>query len=93
MATVIGIFEDAYIKNRPLPVVKPGTQSRRFTHIDDTIEVCIEAWSKNKCKHYSISNKESYTILQVAKLFNSNIKYLPLRKGERYFSSYKDEPF
>ena len=87
MATVIGIFEDAYTKNKPLPVVKPGTQSRRFTHIDDTIKVCIKAWSKNKRKHYSISNRESYTILQVAKLFNTNIKYLPHRKGERFASA------
>ena len=44
MATVIGIFEDSYIKGKPLPVVKPGSQSRRFTHINDTIDVCYEAW-------------------------------------------------
>ena len=46
MATVIGIFEEAYKNNSSLPVVKPGTQSRRFTHVDDTIIVCIEAWKK-----------------------------------------------
>ena len=33
MATVIGIFEDQYKKKKPLSVVRPGTQSRRFTHI------------------------------------------------------------
>ena len=31
MSTVIGIFEDHYKKGKPLPVVRPGTQSRRFT--------------------------------------------------------------
>ena len=46
MATVIGIFEEAYKMNKPLPVVLPGTQSRRFTHIDDTIELCLLAWKK-----------------------------------------------
>ena len=46
MSTVIGIFEDHYVQNKPLPVVKPGSQSRRFTHIDDTIEVCFKAWKK-----------------------------------------------
>ena len=46
MATVIGIFEDNFIKNKPLPIVRPGTQSRRFTHIDDTIIVCYKAWKK-----------------------------------------------
>ena len=87
MATVIGIFEDNYIKKKPLPIVKPGTQSRRFTHIDDTIMICYNAWKKNRCKHYSISNRKSYTIKQVAKLFKTKIKYLPPRKGERYASA------
>jgi UDP-glucose 4-epimerase len=87
MSTVIGIFENHYLKKKPLPVVKPGTQSRRFTHIDDTIDVCIKAWKKKKCKYYSISNRESYTVLQVAKLFKSRIKFLPRRAGERYASA------
>jgi UDP-glucose 4-epimerase len=87
MATVIGIFEYQYRTNKFLTVVKPGTQSRRFTHIDDTIEACYFAWKKNMCRHYSISNKKSYTIEQVAKLFSSKIKFLPSRKGERYASA------
>ncbi len=87
MATVIGIFEDHYLKKKPLPVVKPGTQSRRFTHIDDTIQICLNAWKKNKCKYYSISNKKSYSINQVASFFKTKIKYLAPRKGERYASA------
>ena len=87
MATVIGIFEDYYLNNKPLPVVNPGTQSRRFTHVQDTIEVCYKAWQKDKCKYYSISNRKSYSIIEVARLFNSEIKYLPQRKGERYASA------
>ena len=87
MATVIGIFEDCYLKNKPLPVVRPGSQTRRFTHIQDTVEVCYKAWRKNKCKYHSISNKESFSILNVAKLFKSKIKLLPKRKGERYASA------
>ena len=87
MATVIGIFENCFIENKPLPVVKPGTQTRRFTHIDDTIRICYHAWKQNKCRFYSISNKEEYSILEVAKLFNSKIKILPPRKGERFASA------
>jgi len=87
MATVIGIFEDQYKSDQPLTVVKPGTQSRRFTHINDTIEACYFAWKKNMCRHYSISNKKSYTIMQVAKFFNTKIKLLPFRRGERYASA------
>ena len=87
MATVIGIFEDQYKKKTPLTVVRPGNQTRRFTHISDTVEVCYDAWKKNKCRHYSISSKNSFSILQVAKMFNSNIKFLPPRRGERFASA------
>ena len=48
MATVIGIFENLYKQKKPLTVVNPGTQSRRFTHIDDTIKVCLLAWKKKQ---------------------------------------------
>ena len=87
MATVIGIFEDLYLKKKPLTVVKPGSQSRRFTHIDDTIEACFDAWKRNKCSYYSVSHKKSYTILGVAKMFKSKIIYLKPRTGERYASA------
>jgi len=87
MATVIGIFEDQYKNKTPLTVVKPGSQSRRFTHISDTVNVCYLAWKKDKCRHYSISSKESYTILEVAKMFNSKFKLLPARRGERFASA------
>ena len=87
MATVIGIFENQYKMKKPLTVVKPGTQSRRFTHINDTVEACYYAWKKNKCRHYSISNKKTYSIIEVAKMFNSKIKLLPSRPGERYASA------
>ena len=76
------------IKNKkPLTVVKPGSQSRRFTHIYDTVKVCYEAFKANKCKYYSISNKNSYSILNVAKMFKSKIIFLKPRLGERYASA------
>tara|TARA_B100000989_G_scaffold3906_1_gene2737 strand:+ start:1679 stop:2563 length:885 start_codon:yes stop_codon:yes gene_type:complete len=87
MSTVIGIFEDSFKRKKPLPVVKPGTQTRRFTHISDTVEVCYQAWQKNLCRHYSIASKESLSILEVAKLFKSKIKFLKRRPGERYASA------
>ena len=87
MATVIGIFEDKYKKNKPLPVVKPGSQTRRFTHIQDTVSICYEAWKKNKCAHYSISHKKAYSIENVAKMFSRKLIYLKKRPGERYASA------
>ena len=87
MATVIGIFENNFKNRKPLPVVKPGTQTRRFTHIFDTVEACYFAWKNKKCRHYSISNRKSYSIYEVAKFFKTRIKLLPKRKGERYASA------
>ncbi len=87
MSTVIGIFEDCYQKNLPLPIVRPGTQTRRFTHILDTILVCYEAWKKKKYLNYSVSNKNSYSIIDVAKMFGLRRKFLPPRKGERFASA------
>jgi UDP-glucose 4-epimerase len=87
MATVIGIFEYQYENKKSLTIVKPGNQSRRFTHITDTINICYEAWKKNRCAHYSISNKKSYSIIKVAKMFKSKIVYLKSRPGERFASA------
>ena len=87
MATVIGIFEDHYKSKKPLPIVKPGSQTRRFTHIYDTVEICYKAWKRNLCRHYSIANHKSYSILDVAKMFDTKIRYLTKRPGERYASA------
>ena len=87
MATVVGIFEDHFLRGKKLQVVKPGTQARRFTHVFDTVKACIFAWKENKCKHYSIASNQSYSIIELAKLFKSKIKYLPMRKGERFASA------
>ena len=87
MATVVGIFEDHFKKKKKLPVVRPGTQVRRFTNVYDTVKACVFAWRKNQCKHYSIASKQSYSIIELAKLFRNRIRYLPQRAGERYASA------
>jgi UDP-glucose 4-epimerase len=87
MATIIGIFENQFLNKKPLTVVKPGTQTRKFTHILDTVKVCYEAWANNACSHYSISHKKSYSIIDVAKMFGGKIRLLKERPGERFTSS------
>jgi UDP-glucose 4-epimerase len=87
MATVVGIFEEYFKRGKKLPVVRPGTQTRRFTHVYDTVNACIFAWKKNKCKHYSTASNQSLSIIELAKLFKSKIRYLPVRKGERFASA------
>jgi len=87
MATVVGIFEYHSRRCKKLPVVRPGSQTRRFTHVLDTVKACIFAWRKNKCKHYSIASKQSYSIIELANLFKGKIRYLPIRNGERFASA------
>jgi UDP-glucose 4-epimerase len=87
MATVVGIFEDHFKNKKKLPVVRPGTQVRRFTHVSDTVKACIFAWRRNKSKHYSIASNQSFSIIELAKFFKSKIRYLPIRKGERFSSA------
>jgi UDP-glucose 4-epimerase len=87
MATVVGIFEDCFKRGKKLPVVRPGTQARRFTHVSDTVKACIFAWIQNKSKHYSIASNRSYSIIELANLFKSKVTYLPKREGERFASA------
>jgi UDP-glucose 4-epimerase len=87
MAAVVGVFENCYLNKKPLTVVRPGTQTRRFTHVKDTVNACIYAWRKNKNLHYSVAANKSYSIIELAKMFKSKIKFLPKRPGERYSSA------
>ena len=87
MATVVGIFEEHFRNQKALPIVKPGTQKRRFTHVNDTVHACVLAWKKNKNAHYSVASSKSYSIIKLAKLFRTSITYIPRRKGERFSST------
>lgn len=89
MAAVIAIFEDQYLKKQPLTVVYPGNQKRDFTHVFDIVEGFTKAGFNRKNQEYQLASGKLYTILQVAKMFSSNIKFIPRRPGER-FSSKRD---
>jgi UDP-glucose 4-epimerase len=89
MAAVIAIFEEQYKNKKSLTVVKPGTQKRDFTHINDIVNGCFLAFKKGKNDHYFLSSKKSYKILDIAKMFKTKIKMVPERKGERLGSFYK----
>ena len=87
MSAVIGIFEDLYDQKKPLTVVKPGTQKRDFTHIDDIVRGCYLAWKKGNQSKYMLGTKKQYRLIDIAKMFKRPIKLIPLRKGERFKSS------
>ena len=87
MSAVIGIFETQFKKKKPLTIVKPGTQKRDFTHIEDIINGCYLAFIKGRQSEYMLCSKKQYTILEIAKMFKTKIKFLPSRKGERFGAS------
>ena len=89
-ATVIGIFESQYSSNSPLTIVKPGTQSRCFTHIDDIIKGILLIMQKGSGDGYLLGSKEEISINEVAKMFDTSSIYIEERKGERNFSKFEN---
>ena len=87
MSAIIGIFESQYKKKIPLTIVKPGLQTRDFTHVDDIVHGCYLAWTKGKQKEYMLCTNKSYSILKIAKMFNTKIKFIKSRPGDRFGST------
>jgi len=85
--TVVEIFKQQYLQKRPLTVVSPGTQKRNFTHVADIVEGLVLVGESGEGDDYGIGHNEQFSILDVAKLFKSNIEMLPLRRGNRLDSS------
>ena len=90
MAAVIGIFESQYKSKKKLTVVKPGTQRRDFTHVNDIVRGCYLAFKKGKNTEYLLGTKKTYSVIQIAKMFKSKIKLISKRPGERLGSINKD---
>jgi UDP-glucose 4-epimerase len=82
-ATLIALFKEKIKNNQPLTVVSPGTQKRNFTHVEDIIRGLLLVGEHGYGDDYGIGSPESYTILEIAKLFNSPIEMLPERAGNR----------
>ncbi len=82
-ATLIALFLEKFKKGEPLTVVSPGTQLRNFTHITDIISGLILVGNKGNGDNYGIGCSESFSILDIAKMFKSDIIMLPERKGNR----------
>ena len=85
-ATLIGLFKEKYKNRDPLTIVSPGTQLRNFTHIEDIISGLVLVGKKGLGDNYGIGCSQSFSILDIAKMFGSEIKFLPERKGNRMSS-------
>jgi len=86
-ATVIGIFLDQYKNKKPLTVVRPGTQRRAYTHINDTVNGLVLVGEKGCGDGYCIGAEQTYSILEIADMFGGKIKMIPKKRGDRIYST------
>ena len=82
-ATLIALFAEKMKNNEKLTVVRPGNQVRNFTHIDDIIDALILIGENGFGDEFGIGAKESFSVLETAKMFGGEIEFLPARKGNR----------
>ena len=82
-ATLIALFKEKMKNKEPLTIVSPGTQKRNFTHIEDIIDGLIIVGEDGYGDEFGIGCEESFSILDVAKLFKGTIQMLPERRGNR----------
>jgi len=82
-SSVIGIFENQKKEGKPLTITGDGEQSRDFIHVFDVARVnLLAAESQRQYEIYNIGFGKTYTVNQIAKMFNSKYVYIPERKGE-----------
>ena len=89
-STVIGIFEKQYKTKQTLTVVSPGNQTRCFTSVDDIVKGLLLIADSGEGDDYFLGTKENISIIDIAKMFNTNYEIIPIRKGERMFSVMKE---
>ncbi|KKW30441.1 MAG: ADP-L-glycero-D-mannoheptose-6-epimerase [Candidatus Kaiserbacteria bacterium GW2011_GWC2_52_8b] len=82
-ASVMGRFKEQYWKGELITVVSPGTQKRNFTYVGDTARALLSVGEKGQGDEYGIGSPESYSILEIAKMFTDTIVMLPERPGNR----------
>ena len=91
-ATLIALFKEKAKNNEPLTVVRPGTQKRNFTHVDDIINGLILVGEKGEGDDYGLGSHESFSILEIANMFyNAKIEMLPERLGNRMTAEVKTD--
>lgn len=81
--TVTAIFARLHKEGKSLTVREPGTQRRHFTHVDDIVDGLMLVGEKGSGDEYGLGSEESFSILEVAKMFGGPIEMLPNRKGNR----------
>ena len=80
-ATLIAKFEQLYLENKKLTVVKPGTQKRNFTYVKDLAKGIILIGEKGNGDDYTLANKKSYSVMEIAQAFGLDIELIDGNPG------------
>jgi len=82
-ATLIALFAEKMRKDEQLTVVSPGKQMRNFTHVSDIISALTLVGEQGYGDEFGIGSPESYSVLDIAKMFGGKVEMLPERRGNR----------
>ncbi len=85
--TVIEIFRQKRARGEPLGVNAPGTQKRNFTHIDDIVDGLVLVGERGEGDEFGLGVEESFSILEVAKMFSDKVEMRPEVAGNRMDSA------
>lgn len=81
--TVIETFREQARAGKPLTVRAPGTQTRAFTHVLDTVDALVKIAESGASDEYGISASDVYSLLEVAAMFGGEVEMLPQTKSTR----------
>jgi UDP-glucose 4-epimerase len=81
--TVIEIFRQNMLKGEQLKVNGPGTQTRTYTHVLDTIDALVLVGEKGEGDEYGIASEDTYSTKGLAELFGGEILMMPPRSTSR----------
>lgn len=90
-STLIEIFRQQMQFNKALTVVKPGSQRRNFTHVDDIVSGLLLVGEKGYGDNFGIGAEEEYSIVELAEMFGGQIEWVSERKGNRQFSELRTD--
>ncbi len=71
--TVIETFRQNMLAGKPHQVNAPGTQTRAFTHVDDTVNALVLVGEKGEGDGFCISAQETHSIKEVVEMFGGEI--------------------
>lgn len=81
--TVVEIFRQNFLNNRPHKVNAPGTQGRNWTHIYDTVNALVLIGKNGEGDDHGIAADEFISLLEIARSIGGEIQMQPQTKSSR----------